>query len=128
MKYSDPIKVREGEELIGPYRAKELLFSAEPITAEKAHSWEIVNHVYPLDLFPEKVKAFAAKIAAGPSVAYGFIKKITDRSLNSNLDEILEQERIIQATVVNTADHEEGVRAFKEKRQPVFGKVERGVK
>jgi len=106
--------------LIGPYRAKELLFSAEPITVEHAHSLGIVNHIYPLDEFPEKVHEFAAKIASGPSKAYGFIKKIADQSLNSTLAEILEQERATQAMLTSTEDHKEGVHAFKEKRHPNF--------
>ncbi|MBP1971275.1 2-(1,2-epoxy-1,2-dihydrophenyl)acetyl-CoA isomerase [Virgibacillus natechei] len=108
--------------LIGPYRAKELLFSAEPIKVDEAHKLGIVNHVFPLEEFEEKVSAFAAKIASGPSVAYGFIKKIADQSLVSSLDEILEQERITQATVINTEDHQEGVQAFFEKRKPNFKK------
>ncbi|MGY0694462.1 enoyl-CoA hydratase/isomerase family protein [Virgibacillus sp. FSP13] len=109
--------------LIGPYRAKELLFNAEPITVDEAHSLGIVNHVYPLNEFEQEVSKFAAKIAAGPATAYGFIKKIADRSLTSSLDEILEQERITQATVVSTEDHKEGVQAFKEKREPNFKKA-----
>lgn len=106
--------------LIGPYRAKELLFSAEPITVEEANSLGIVNHIYPVDEFQKKVNEFAANIAAGPSKAYGFIKKIADQSFNSSLAEILEQERITQATVALTEDHLEGVQAFKEKRRPKF--------
>lgn len=109
--------------LIGPYRAKELLFNAEPVLAEEAHSLGIVNHVYPLNQFEEEVTKFAAKLASGPSRAYGFIKKIADQSLNSTLDQVLEQERITQATVVSTEDHKEGVQAFKEKRQPQFGRL-----
>ncbi|WP_099156870.1 enoyl-CoA hydratase/isomerase family protein [Virgibacillus ndiopensis] len=113
--------------LIGPYRAKELLFSAEPITVDEAHSLGIINHVYPLNEFEVKVNEFAAKIADGPAKAYGFIKKIADQSLTSSLDEVLEQERITQATVVSTEDHREGVQAFKEKRQPNFRKADKGV-
>src|SRR5699024_846883 len=106
--------------LVGPYRAKELLFSAEPITVNDAHSLGIVNHVYPLNEFEEKVKELATKLAHGPTKAYGFIKKLTNQSLTSSLDEVLEQERITQATLVTTEDHTEGVQAFKEKRKPNF--------
>lgn len=109
--------------LVGPYRAKELLFRAEPITVEEAHSLGIVNHVYPLNEFEGKIRAFADNIAKGPSKTYGFIKKITNQSLTSSLDEILEQERIIQATLVSTEDHKEGIQAFKEKREPEFRKA-----
>ncbi|SET35011.1 2-(1,2-epoxy-1,2-dihydrophenyl)acetyl-CoA isomerase [Salinibacillus kushneri] len=106
--------------LIGPYLAKELLFTAEPITAEKAHSLGIVNHTYPLEEFKDQVERFANKIAAGPSEAYQFIKKIANQSYHSTLDEILELERISQATIVTTDGHKEGVQAFKEKREPDF--------
>lgn len=108
--------------LIGPYRAKELLFRAEPLTVEEAHSLGIVNHVYPLNEFEARVREYANKLAQGPSVAYGFTKKLADQSFVSSLDEILEQERITQATVVSTADHQEGVQAFREKREPNFTK------
>ncbi|QHS22429.1 enoyl-CoA hydratase [Virgibacillus sp. MSP4-1] len=106
--------------LIGPYLAKELLFTAEPITAEKAHSLGIVNHTYPLAEFKDQVEKFADKIANGPSEAYQFMKKITNQSFNSTLDEILELERISQATIVTTESHKEGVQAFTEKREPNF--------
>ncbi|SFB11992.1 Enoyl-CoA hydratase [Lentibacillus halodurans] len=108
--------------LVGQYRAKELLLSAEPISAEKAHSLGIVNHTYPLDEFQDKVHAFAVKIASGPLTALGFMKKIADQSDDSDLEAILEQERITQATLVSTEDHQEGVQAFKEKREPNFNR------
>ncbi|WP_257351692.1 enoyl-CoA hydratase/isomerase family protein [Pseudalkalibacillus decolorationis] len=106
--------------LVGTHRAKELLFNAEPIDVKEAHSLGIVNQVYPVERFEENVTAYAVKLASGPSKAFGFIKKITDQSLVSSLEEILELERITQATVVTTDDHREGVEAFKEKRQPNF--------
>lgn len=105
---------------IGLNRAKELLFNAEPLTAQEAHRLGIVNHIYQLEEFENKVKEFAFKLAEGPITAYGFIKKITNQSLTSSLEEILEQERIIQATLVSTKDHKEGVQAFQEKRIPKF--------
>ncbi|GLO65129.1 enoyl-CoA hydratase [Oceanobacillus kimchii] len=110
--------------IVGPYLAKELFFNAEPISVEKAHSLGIVNQIYTVDQFDDEVEKFASKIASGPSYAYGFIKKLTNLSLTSSLSEILEQERITQATMVTTEDHAEGVQAFKEKRNPQFGKNE----
>lgn len=108
--------------IIGTYRAKELLFNAEPLSVEEAHSLNIVNHIYTKDNFQEEITKFAEKLATGPSHAFGFIKKLVDKSLQSNLDEILESERIIQATLATTEDHHEGIRAFKEKRAPLFRK------
>lgn len=105
---------------IGPYLAKELLFSAEPISADRAHTLGIINHVYPVHAFERECTALAVRIANGPSTTFGFIKKLIDQSLTSNLETILEQERITQATLVSTEDHKEGVQAFKEKRKPNF--------
>ncbi|WCK56369.1 enoyl-CoA hydratase [Aneurinibacillus sp. Ricciae_BoGa-3] len=106
--------------LIGIHRAKELLFSAEPLEAAKAYEWGIVNRLYPLEELQTAAMEYAKKLANGPSRAYGLLKKIADQSLVSGLEDILEQERITQAMMVTTEDHEEGVRAFKEKRKPAF--------
>ncbi|GIO22563.1 enoyl-CoA hydratase/isomerase family protein [Oceanobacillus sp. J11TS1] len=106
--------------LVGAYRAKELFFKAEPLNVEEAHSLGIVNQVYPSDEFQASVALYAEKISSGPSTAYGFIKKIVNQSFHSSLEDILEQERVTQATLVTTDDHYEGVTAFKEKRKPNF--------
>lgn len=108
--------------LVGPYIAKELFFRAEPISAERAYHLGIINRVYEPETFSGEVERFANEIAVGPGIAYGFIKKLTNLSMTSGLAELLEQERITQATVVTTKDHQEGIQAFKEKRQPRFGK------
>lgn len=108
--------------IIGTYRTKELLYSAEPLSVEDAHSLNIVNHIYSKEDFHSEVIKFANKLACGPAKSYGFIKKIVDQSLESSLAEILELERITQATLVTTEDHLEGITAFKEKRTPLFGK------
>lgn len=106
--------------LIGPYRTKELLFSAEPVSVTKAQELGIVNHVYPQEEMQQNVHEFAVKLASGPAVAYGFMKNIVDQALDTDLATILERERTTQATVVSTEDHKEGVQAFKEKRTPKF--------
>jgi 2-(1,2-epoxy-1,2-dihydrophenyl)acetyl-CoA isomerase len=105
---------------LGMFRAKELLFNAEPINAKKAQSWGMVNFVYPTDELQEKAMAYAEKLANGPSLAYGFIKKIAGRALTADLKDILEAERTTQSIVATSEDHQEGVAAFKEKRQPMF--------
>ncbi|MFE5278681.1 enoyl-CoA hydratase/isomerase family protein, partial [Bacillus cereus] len=106
--------------LIGIHRAKELLFTAKPITAEEAKNLGIVNQIFTKERFREEVTAYATELAQGPTVAYGFIKKIANQSLTATLEDVLELERITQATVVTTNDHKEGVRAYKEKRGPQF--------
>ncbi|WP_085524283.1 enoyl-CoA hydratase/isomerase family protein [Tuberibacillus sp. Marseille-P3662] len=105
---------------LGTFRAKELLFNAEPIDAQKAQQWGMVNFIYSSDEWHDKAIAYANKLAQGPSQAYGFIKKIANRSLTADLKEILEVERTTQGMVSQSDDHKEGVAAFKDKRHPHF--------
>lgn len=106
--------------IIGPNRAKELFFSGEPLLASKALEYGIVNHIYPLENLKEETMKLANKISTGPGVAYGMMKKLINQSASSTLEDILEQERITQAMMVTTHDHQEGVEAFVEKRKPNF--------
>lgn len=106
--------------LIGPYRAKELLFTAEPIPVETAAEWGLVNRVIPLTDLEEKSMNYALRLAKGPGRALGMMKKIVDQADKSDLASILEQERVTQTMMAVTEDHKEGVQAFKEKRKPNF--------
>ncbi|WP_181347156.1 enoyl-CoA hydratase/isomerase family protein [Thalassobacillus sp. CUG 92003] len=106
--------------LIGIHRAKELMFSGEPINASTAKEWGLVNTLVQEDEMEYNVKAYAEKIASGPVKAFGMMKKVMDHSLNADLDEILEQERITQTLLTASDDHKEGVQAFQEKRKPAF--------
>ncbi|MCA1022293.1 enoyl-CoA hydratase/isomerase family protein [Halobacillus litoralis] len=106
--------------LIGPYRTKELLFTAEPIPVETAAEWGLVNRVIPIGELEEEAMNYAVRLAKGPGRAIGMMKKIVDQSDQSNLAAILEQERISQTMMAETSDHKEGVAAFKEKRKPHF--------
>ncbi|OLS39928.1 enoyl-CoA hydratase [Bacillus sp. MRMR6] len=106
--------------LIGPHLAKQFLFSAEPIPAERLYELGVINRVVPLEKLQEETTKLALKLAHGPGKAMGKQKKLVERSFTSTLGEILEQERLTQALMVETEDHKEGVSAFKEKRKPVF--------
>lgn len=105
---------------IGLYRAKEVLFTAEPIAAATALQWGMVNRLYPADQLFEEAMNYAKKLAEGPSRAIGMIKRIANKALLSDLGDILEAERTTQAMIQSTEDHKEGVRAFVEKRLPNF--------
>ncbi|WP_158735511.1 enoyl-CoA hydratase/isomerase family protein [Alteribacillus sp. YIM 98480] len=106
--------------LIGIHRAKECMFNGEPIKAETAKEWGIVNQLFDETEMEASVKTYALKTATGPVRAFGMMKKAMDHSLNASLDEILEEERISQTLLASSEDHQEGVNAFKEKRKPVF--------
>jgi 2-(1,2-epoxy-1,2-dihydrophenyl)acetyl-CoA isomerase len=106
--------------LIGPHLAKQFFFSAEPIAAERLYQLGVINSLIPLENLQEETTKLALKLAHGPGRAFGKQKKLIDHSLTSSLEEILEQERLTQVLMVQTEDHQEGVAAFKEKRNPAF--------
>ncbi|MCF8565236.1 enoyl-CoA hydratase [Alicyclobacillus tolerans] len=105
---------------IGLYRAKEVLFNAEPFTAEQAMQWGMVNRTFPADQLMDEAKNYAKKLAAGPTRSVSMIKTIANRALVSDLAAVLEMERTSQTVTQSSADHKEGVQAFVEKRPPKF--------
>lgn len=106
--------------LVGPHLAKQFLFTAEPILAERLYQLGVINYLVPMDKLEEETQKLASQLANGPTRTYGMIKKLVDHSLTASLEEILEQERITQTMLVSTEDHQEGIAAFKEKRKPNF--------
>ncbi|RIV17183.1 enoyl-CoA hydratase [Alicyclobacillaceae bacterium I2511] len=106
--------------LVGLHIAKEWLFLADPIPAQRAFELGIVNRIVPASEVQTEAMKLAQRLADGPSLAFGMMKKILNSSFPSSLADVLEAERTAQAMMVTTADHLEGVRAFQEKRHPKF--------
>lgn len=106
--------------LIGPHLAKQFFFSGEPVPAERLYQLGVINALVPAERLEEETLKYATKLSYGPGRAYGMMKKLVDHSFTATLEEILEQERITQTMMIATDDHQEGVAAFKEKRNPVF--------
>lgn len=106
--------------LIGYARAYEMAITAEPVPAEKALSWGLVNQVTPAAQLEEIVRAWAVRLAQGPTRAFGLTKRAMLRSWDLSLAEALEYEAMLQGAAAQTADNREGVTAFLEKRQPQF--------
>ncbi|GAB4489232.1 MAG: 2-(1,2-epoxy-1,2-dihydrophenyl)acetyl-CoA isomerase PaaG [Anaerolineales bacterium] len=106
--------------LIGLGRAAEFTFSNQPIPAEQALEWGLVNRVVSFEnLIPETLQ-FAAQLAAGPVGAFGLSKRLFNRAVLPNLEELLDYEAHIQEIASKGAEHREGVAAFLEKRMPNF--------
>lgn len=106
--------------MIGPALAKQLMFTCEHITADKALSIGLVNEVVPMvNLLPRALE-LANQIAANAPLSIRFIKQAINQGLQVNLESGLEYERYAAAIVVSSEDRKEGMRAFVEKRPPQF--------
>lgn len=106
--------------VVGLNKAKELCFTARKIDADEAHALGIANHVVPAEELMAKAFKLAREIAAGPPTALSMIKTLLNKSSTSTLDQMLEYESYAQTLAYTTAEHREGVAAFREKRNPEF--------
>jgi len=106
--------------LIGRQKAMELLLTGKPLDPKAAAALGIVDRlVAPDQLLPEAI-AFAATLAAGPTVAIGEIKLAAKQGLEMPLESALALERGGIFRLFETADAKEGLSAFAEKRKPNF--------
>jgi enoyl-CoA hydratase/carnithine racemase len=106
--------------LVGAARALELLWTGDFVEAAEAERLGIVNHVVPAARLAEETYALARRVAAGPQVAIRLTKRLVYQSLRLDLRTHLDLVSSHMAVVRDTEDHQEGVRAFKEKRRPEF--------
>jgi 2-(1,2-epoxy-1,2-dihydrophenyl)acetyl-CoA isomerase len=106
--------------LVGPARAKEFYFLADPIEANQALAPGLVNRVAPAASLMAETGALAKRIAAGPAIAYGYMKANINAALTADFRTLLDREAVGQMLTGRTEDHKEAVKAFLEKRQPTF--------
>lgn len=106
--------------LIGEARAKALILTSDLIDADTALRYGIVTTVLPhAELMPAAL-ALAQRIAEQPPLAVRYAKRAISRGMQTDLDSGLEFERYAAAMIVDSEDRKEGMRAFVEKRKPVF--------
>ena len=106
--------------LVGKVRAMELSMLAERLPAEKALEWGLVTRVFDDGELMPKTIELAKELANGPTVALGLIRKLYWESADNTYEEQLNFERQMQRRAGSTADFQEGVRAFLEKRPAKF--------
>ncbi len=106
--------------LVGLARAKELMFFGEALDAKRAYELGLVNRVVPPERLMEEAMGMAQRLAEGPTRAIGMIKRMLNRSFESDLSTCLDFEATFQGIAVSTADVVEGITSFLEKRKPEF--------
>ena len=106
--------------LTGMAKAFELCSMGSRVKATEALELGLVNKVVPAEQLDVAVKEYTDYFANAPTRAIGLLKKMLSKSTNSSLDEMLEYEAYCQEIAGNTLDYQEGVKAFLEKRKPVF--------
>jgi 2-(1,2-epoxy-1,2-dihydrophenyl)acetyl-CoA isomerase len=106
--------------LIGLARAKELMFTGEAVGAQRAQELGLVMKVVPHETLMDEAMEIATRLASGPTRAIGMIKRMLNRSFESDLETALEMEASMQGIAVSTADVIEGITSFLQKRPPEF--------
>lgn len=107
-------------QLVGAGKAKELYYLSDRIDMAEAARLGIVNRVFAKDEFEEGWRALAAQLAAGPTIAYRYIKDNINRAVDGDLIECMDQEVTYHLHCGRTEDHLEASKAFVEKRPPIF--------
>ncbi len=106
--------------MVGLVKAKEIFFTGDPVEAEEALRIGMINKVVPNDQLMDEALGFAKRMAKAPTRSVGMIKRLLNRSFDSDLQTQLELEAAFQGLATSTSDMMEGVISFFEKRDPNF--------
>ena len=107
-------------QMIGMGRVKEMVMTAQPVSAEEAYRIGLANRVAAPERLLDETLAFARVLLARPPLAIGMAKHIINTCQNVDVETGRILERLGQSVLVRTADGQEGVAAFREKRRPQF--------
>jgi len=106
--------------LVGASRATEILFTGRDLDAAEAERIGLAAVVIPDEGFAEQVRAYATRLAAGPPIALALTKRLLASSFDAPLTGQLERELAYIKTCFASRDAAEALRAFSEKRPPIF--------
>jgi len=104
--------------LCGMAKAKYYLLTCEPLSGEEAERIGLVNKCVPEAEFEAATQAFARRLAKGPTRAYGLIKELFNKAIESDLHTTLRLEGELQDIAIESEDHRVGVAAFLQTRRP----------
>lgn len=104
--------------VVGMHKAKELIFFGDDLSAVDAERLGIVNKVVPAAELGAATKAWAERLAAGPTKAIGWSKRLLHDASELSRHDLLEKEAMLVELNSATRDSSEGVASFRERRQP----------
>lgn len=105
---------------VGKTKAMEMILTGRPISADEAYRIGLVNKVVPVESLMDEAKRIALEIASKPPISIRAAKEAVQRAYDTTLEIGLEYERRLFYTLFATEDSKEGMKAFLEKRKPVF--------
>ena len=103
--------------LIGLGRATEYTFTNQPIGADQALKWGLVNRVIPETKLPSETRSIAAELVAGPVGAFGLTKRLFNHTILPDLAEALKLESELQEVASKGKEHADGIKRFLDKRK-----------
>ena len=114
--------IAEGKpkEILQSAKARELYFLSDRISADQALELGLTNWVVEPENLELKTKEIAEKLASGPAVAFRYMKENLNRAMHGDVDDCLDLEATHHIHCGQTHDHKNAVKAFVEKKEPVF--------
>ncbi|MFP6814344.1 MAG: enoyl-CoA hydratase-related protein [Pseudomonadales bacterium] len=106
--------------LVGAAKAREMYFMADVILGQEACELGLVNYAYPAETFENEARQLAARLAALPTIAVGYMKRNLNAADSAGLSQVLDLEAEHMVRTMMTEDHARAAQAFVEKRPPVF--------
>ena len=106
--------------LLGPQKAKELVFFGDAVSAAEAERIGLCNRVVPAADLTKTADEWASRLAASPTTALTWAKWQLNRALDVDRRVAFEDEALAQEVVMGSTDAQEGVAAFVERRSPTF--------
>ena len=107
-------------QLIGTAKARELYFLSDRVDAHEAVRLGLANSLCEPDELDTRTRDLASRLAAGPTVAYRYMKENLSRAMAGEIDDCLDLEATHHVHCGQTEDHRESAKAFVEKREPFF--------
>ena len=106
--------------MVGKARATEMMMLGEKISGEKAADWGMIYKCVEDEALQAEARALAARLAAGPTLAYGVMRRNILSALENDYAAALNAEAEGQRIAGSSADAMEGGMAFLQKRKPAF--------